>query len=117
VKRLTANKEVDAEEELYRIQAEFCKGLAHPKRMQIIGVLKDGEKSVNELSAATGIAQANLSQHLTILRQLGILAKRRDGLNIYYSIADERIVQACDIVRAAIRQRMHKTNRLLEITR
>lgn len=108
--------EADAEEELYRIQAEFCKGLAHPKRLQIISVLKGGEKSVNELSAATGIAQANLSQHLTILRQLGILAKRRDGLNIYYRIADERIVQACEIVKATIRQRLHRTNRLLEIT-
>lgn len=113
---MASGRDDEAEDELYRIQAEFCKGLAHPKRLQIIGSLKDGEKTVGELSEATGIPQANLSQHLTVLRQLGILAKRREGLNIYYSIADERIVQACEIVRATIRQRLHRTNRLLQIT-
>ena len=105
----------DAENELYHIQAEFCKGLAHPKRLLIIGTLKGGEKTVNELAESTGIPQANLSQHLAILRQLGILAKRRDGLNIYYSITDTRIVEACELVKATIRQRMHRTNRLLEV--
>ena len=110
------NQQADAEDELYRIQAEFCKGLSHPKRLQIISVLKDGEKSVNELSELTGIPQANLSQHLAVLRQLGILAKRREGLNIYYNLTDERIVQACEIVKAAIRQRLHRTNQLLRIT-
>ena len=73
--------------------------------------------SVSELASATGIRQANLSQHLTILRQLGILAKRRDGLNIYYSITDDRIIEACELVRATIRQKLHRTNRILEITR
>jgi ArsR family transcriptional regulator, virulence genes transcriptional regulator len=110
------HQDQDAEDELYRIQAEFCKGLSHPKRLQIIGVLKDGEKSVNDLSEATGIPQANLSQHLAVLRQLGILAKRREGLNIYYTLTDERIVQACEIVKAAIRQRLHRTNQLLQVT-
>jgi ArsR family transcriptional regulator, virulence genes transcriptional regulator len=113
---VTTRQEIDADDELYHFQAEFCKGLSHPKRLQIIGVLKRGEKSVNELSVATGIQQANLSQHLTILRQLGILAKRRDGLNIYYSIADERIVQACDLVKAAIRQRVNRENQLLGLS-
>ena len=61
----------------------------------VISILRGGEKSVSELAEVTGIPQANLSQHLTILRQLGILGKRRDGLNIYYSITDERIIQAC----------------------
>ena len=107
-------RDTDPEEELYHIQADFCKGLAHPKRLRIIGILEKGEMSVNELAEATGIPQANLSQHLTILRQLGILGKRRDGLNIYYSITDERIVRACELVRATIRQRLHRTNRLVE---
>jgi ArsR family transcriptional regulator len=87
--------------------------LAHPKRLLVIATLKEGEKSVSELAEATGIPQANLSQHLTILRQLGILGKRRDGLNIYYSIGDARIVQACELVNAAIRQRLDRTNRIL----
>ena len=108
-------RDADPEEELYHIQADFCKGLAHPKRLMIIGTLERGEMSVNQLSDATGIPQANLSQHLTMLRQLGILGKRRDGLNIYYSITDQRIVQACDLVRATIRQKLHRANRLVKL--
>jgi len=115
LRRMVHREDGSAEEELYRMQAEFCKGLSHPKRLMVIGILRGGEKSVSELAEATGIPQSNLSQHLTILRQLGILGKRRDGLNIYYSITDERIIQACELVKAAIRQRMHRTNRLLEI--
>jgi DNA-binding transcriptional ArsR family regulator len=112
---LPARLDRDAEAGLFRIQAEFCKGLAHPKRLLIITTLEHGEMSVNDLSDATGIPQANLSQHLTILRQLGILSKRRDGLNVYYSIADERINEACELVRAMIRQNLHSGNRLLEV--
>jgi len=105
----------DAEEELYHIQAEFCKGLAHPKRLLVLSALKEGEKTVNELAAATGIRQSNLSQHLAILRQLGILAKRRDGPKIYYSIADLRVVEACELVRETIREHLQRTNQLLRV--
>ncbi|HVP22475.1 MAG TPA: metalloregulator ArsR/SmtB family transcription factor [Conexivisphaerales archaeon] len=103
-----------AEEELYRLQAEFCKGMAHPKRILILNVLKEGEKSVNELSEATSIPQANLSQHLSLLRQLGLLNTRRSGANIYYSIADKRIVEACSLVREAIGERLRRDRRVIE---
>jgi len=103
------------EEELYRMQAEFCKGMAHPKRIQIIAMLKNGEKTVNELARLTGIPQANMSQHLSILRQLGLLVTRRDGTNIYYSISDDRIVEACELVRSCIGERLKKSQMLLTI--
>jgi len=104
-----------AEEELYRMQAEFCKGMAHPKRIQIIAMLKGGEKTVNELAKLTGIPQANMSQHLSILRQLGLLVTRRDGTNIYYSISDDRIVEACELVRSCIGERLKKSQMVLAI--
>jgi ArsR family transcriptional regulator len=104
----------NAEEELYRLQAEFCKGMAHPKRILILNTLKEGEKTVNELAEMTGIPQANLSQHLSLLRQLGLLETRRNGVNIYYSIADKRIVEACALVREAIGERLRKDRRMLE---
>lgn len=103
-----------AEEELYRLQAEFCKGMAHPKRILILNTLKEGEKTVNELAEMTSIPQANLSQHLSLLRQLGLLETRRNGVNIYYSIADRRIVEACSLVREAIGERLRKDRRMLE---
>jgi ArsR family transcriptional regulator, virulence genes transcriptional regulator len=106
-----------AEEELTRLQAEFCKGMAHPKRIQILRALKPGEKSVGELSKATHIRQANLSQHLTILRQFGLLEARREGTTIYYSISDRRIVEACDLVRSCIGERLRKSQLVLAVSR
>ncbi len=108
-------KTAGAEEELYRLQADFCKGMAHPKRIQILMVLKGGEKTVNELAKLTGIPQANMSQHLSLLRQLGLLNTRRDGTSIYYSISDHRIVEACDLVRSCIGERLKKSQIVLAV--
>jgi ArsR family transcriptional regulator len=105
-----------AEEELYELQAEFCKGMAHPKRIYILNALKGGEKTVGELVRLTGIPQANLSQHLALLRQLEILQTRRDGSSVYYSITDPRVVEACELVRKSIGERLKRSRVVLEIT-
>lgn len=104
-----------AEEELYQLQAEFCKGLAHPKRIRLLMTLKNGEKTVTELTMLTGIPQANLSQHLALLRQFGLLRTRRDGSSIYYSISDERIIKACELVRSCIGERLRKSQMALAV--
>ena len=109
-------KNVEAEEQLYRLQAEFCKGMAHPKRIQILRTLKGGEKTVNELAKATGIPQANMSQHLALLRQLGLLSTRREGTSIYYSISDHRIIEACELVRSCIGERLKRAQIVLAIS-
>jgi len=102
-----------AEEEFNRLQAEFCKGMAHPKRIHILRTLKSGEKSVTELAELTGLPQANVSQHLAILRQFGLLSTRRDGANIYYAISDPRIIEACELVRNCIGERLKKSHMVL----
>ncbi len=107
----------EAEDELCRLQAEFCKGMAHPKRIQILNALKEGERSVNELVEITRIPQANLSQHLGVLRQLGLLETRRAGSKICYRISDARIVEACGLVRETIGERLRKTRMVMEVTR
>lgn len=104
-----------AEEELYRLQAEFCKGMAHPKRIHILRTLKNGEKTVNELARLTGLPQANVSQHLALLKQFGLLQARRDGTNIYYAISDHRIVEACELVRSCIGERLRKSQMVLAV--
>lgn len=104
----------EAEDEICKLQAEFCKGMAHPKRVQILNILKEGERSVNELVETTGIPQANLSQHLGVLRQLGLLETRRTGSKISYRISDPRIVEACDLVRETIGERVRKTRMVFE---
>jgi len=102
-----------AEEEFNKLQAEFCKGMAHPRRIQILRTLKSGEKTVSELAKVTGLPQANVSQHLAVLRQFGLLSTRREGANIYYAISDHRIVEACELVRGCISERLKKSQMVL----
>jgi ArsR family transcriptional regulator, virulence genes transcriptional regulator len=104
-----------AEAELYRLQAEFCKAMAHPTRIHILRSLKYGEKTVNELARLVGVTQANASQHLAILRQFGLLSTRRDGSSIYYSISDHRVIDACELVRSCIGERLRKSQMVLAV--
>jgi ArsR family transcriptional regulator, virulence genes transcriptional regulator len=106
-----------AEAELTRMQAEFCKGMAHPKRIQILRVLRLEESSVGDLARITGIPQANLSQHLAVLRQFGLLETRRQGTTVFYSVSDSRIVEACDLVRACIGERLQRSRLMLAASR
>ncbi len=104
-----------AEAEFNLLQAEFCKGMAHPKRIQIIRALKEGERSVGDLAASTGLPQPNVSQHLAILRQIGLVTARRSGTYIYYAISDHRIVEACELVRSSIGERVKKSQLILAL--
>lgn len=97
------------EEELTRLEAEFCRGLGHPKRIQVLRSLGEGPKSVGALVRETGIPQANLSQHLSILRRLGLLLNRRDGNTVYYSVRDARILDVCDLVRSCVGEQLQRS--------
>ena len=106
---------LSAEGELYKLQAEFCKAMAHPTRIHLLRSLKEGEKPVNELARLVGVTQANASQHLAIMRQFGLLSTRRDGSTIYYRISDHRIVEACELVRVCIGERLKKSQMVLAV--
>ena len=84
--------------EVYRRKAELCKTFSDPKRLMIISELREGEKSVNELVAALQVPQAVVSRHLAVLRNRGVVVTRREGVNIFYRLADTKIIEACDIV-------------------
>ncbi|HEY3276422.1 MAG TPA: metalloregulator ArsR/SmtB family transcription factor [Syntrophorhabdaceae bacterium] len=84
---------------VFELQSEICQTLANPKRLFILHLLKDGEMAVGDIIKAMGISKANLSQHLTILRQKGIVTSRREGLAVYYKLAVPKITEACGIMR------------------
>jgi len=88
--------------EIYNLHAGICHTLANPKRLEIIDKLRTRELSVTELTEALEISQANLSQHLSLMRQRGIVTTRREGLNIYYSLSNPKIIQACDLMRQVL---------------
>ena len=91
-----------ADRQLYKLHAGICHTLANPKRLEIIDKLHARELSVTELARALEISQANLSQHLSLMRQRGIVTTRREGLNVYYSLANPKIIQACDLMRQVL---------------
>jgi len=91
-----------ADRNLYALQASICQTLAHPKRLEAIERLRQGEISVTDLAEALDISQPNLSQHLTLMRQKGIVTTRREGLNVYYRLASPKIVKACDLMREVL---------------
>jgi DNA-binding transcriptional ArsR family regulator len=97
---------------VFELQAQICKTLANPTRLMIIHTLRDGEKSVGELVAILGLRQANLSQHLTIMRQTQILKTRKQGSSIYYSLANPKINNACDMVREVLVQLLDQKQQL-----
>ncbi len=88
--------------DVFELQAEICKVLANPKRIRIIHVLKDGDKSVTEICKALGISQSNTSQHLRLMKSKGVLKSRRDGREIFYSIAVPELSLACEFVGRAL---------------
>jgi ArsR family transcriptional regulator len=89
---------------IYELQAEICKILSNPKRVEIINALKEGEKSVKELVEILQIPKANVSQHLTVMKLRGILKSRRDGVNMYYSIANPKVIHACNLMREVLNE-------------
>ncbi len=92
------------EKGFYHLHSELCKTLSHPKRQEILDNLRKKEMSVKELAEKTGISQANLSQHLGILRTKGIVFARREGINVYYSISNQKIIQAFDLISEVLRE-------------
>lgn len=80
--------------------------LGEPNRLKLIIALEEREKSVTELVKATGLTQANVSRHLHTLTNAGILARRKEGLSVIYSIADPAIFELCDHVCGSIQRRL-----------
>jgi ArsR family transcriptional regulator, virulence genes transcriptional regulator len=86
-------------QKIFQLHSQALKALANPKRLEIIQLLRHGPLCVNQIQAMLDLPQANLSQHLSVLRQLGFLTTTRSGKTICYSVSDNRLVEACDLVR------------------
>ena len=84
--------------ELLTLIAERFKALAEPARLAILNALRGGERTVSELVEETGLGQANLSKHLQVLFDGGYVTRRKDGLFVYYALADRDVFKLCDIM-------------------
>ena len=80
--------------------------LAEPMRLALLNELRDGERTVSELVEETGAGQANVSKHLGILADAAMVGRRKNGLNVYYFIADETLFELCDLVCARLQEEL-----------
>ncbi len=91
---------------VYRLHAQVLKTLAQPKRLRILDLLRGQERSVGELARELGVPQANVSQHLAALRAQDLVAARREGTTVYYSLTHPEVADACDMFHTFLLKRL-----------
>ncbi len=101
------------EKDAYPLLARTTKGLAHPTRLAILCLLREGEVCVCELEPVLDLRQANISQHLAILRRANLVTSRREGLRILYRVSDERVFEAIDLLSSITHDQFAEARRLL----
>lgn len=102
--------------ETLQLVADFFKVLSESSRLQIVCALKTGQKNVTEIIAATGLGQANVSKHLKMLAQAGVVSRQQQGVCVYYQIANGFVFELCELVcdslSAQIQQQSEKVAHL-----
>lgn len=88
--------------EMEVLHARICRALADPKRLLIIDTLRHGEMSVGDICDQLDLPQSNVSQHLAILRNKGLVTSRRDAQWIYYSLASPKLIEALDLLHEVV---------------
>ena len=101
------------EDQIYSYHAEMCKVFSHPKRLQLIDILRDKEMSVTDLSQRLGLASANLSQHLAMMKERHILVSRKEGNVVYYRVANPRLLEAFDLLREILFEQIRQDAALI----
>ena len=100
-------------ENIYELHADLCKIFSNAKRLEIINAMKDKEMAASELIERIGLSKANLSQHMSVLKSKGVILSRREGINIYYRIANPKIIQACHLMREVLLDQFQEKGRMV----
>ncbi len=100
-------------QELINLEAGFCSALSDPSRLLILYILDEGDKNVGELSEQAKISQSNVSKHLKILKEKGLVSSSKSGTVVTYSLADKKLITALDLLRSIMAE--HHANRTVII--
>lgn len=111
-KSVKENKDNDLE--IYERQVLICKAFAHPIRLKMLDLISEREIGVTELQNALGISKTNVSQHLSILKSAGVLITRREGKQVFCSLAFPEVKQACQLIRKVLQSQINATRRLID---
>ena len=98
---------------VFERQAMICKAFANPIRLQIIDQVSHSECSASDLQDTLSVSKANLSQHIAVLKAVGVIATRRDGKQLFYSLAIPEVKQACQLVRKVLYAQLEGARKLL----
>ncbi|MGZ4317124.1 MAG: ArsR/SmtB family transcription factor [Gaiellaceae bacterium] len=93
-------------EDLAELIARRFRALGEPLRVRLLDLLRDGEMSVNGLATQLGAGQQNVSKHLTVLADAGMIDRRKDGTHVYYRIADEGVLALCEQVCGSLQSQL-----------
>ncbi len=100
-------------DELVELIARRFRAIGEPMRIKLLDRLRDGEATVNELSEAIGASQQNVSKHLALLAEVGIVGRRKDGNRVFYRIADEGVFKLCEDVCGSIQEQLASLSELV----
>jgi DNA-binding transcriptional ArsR family regulator len=101
-------------DELVELIARRFRVIGEPMRIKLLDQLRQGEASVNQLSEALDASQQNVSKHLAVLAEVGILGRRKEGTHVYYRIVDEGVFALCEQVCGSLQQQLRALNELVE---
>ncbi len=101
-------------DDIFLLHANICKTLANPRRLEIIDALRNDELTATQLVQKLHISKANLSQHMKILIEKGVVLSRRESTNVYYKLSDDRITEACDLMRDVLIKNLEQNKNMLE---
>ncbi|MBA3973453.1 MAG: transcriptional regulator [Candidatus Solibacter sp.] len=100
--------------DIRRLKSEILQALAHPTRIAIVEELRRGELTAGALSGKLGLDQANASQHLALLRSRQIVAYRKEGSQVIYSLKDPALGEVLDVLKRICKRRLEETMDLLD---
>ena len=98
----------ELDRELYQRHAELCKVFFHPARLELLHILRREELSVSELARRLGLAIGNLSQHLGMMKQRRVLLARKEANNVYYRLANPKMLEAFGLIRQILQEQMQR---------
>ncbi len=99
--------------ELVELIARRFRAIGEPLRIRLVDALRGGEATVNELAATVGASQQNVSKHLAVLAEAGVLGRRKEGTHVYYRIADDGVLDLCEEVCGAVQQQLRSRSALV----
>jgi DNA-binding transcriptional ArsR family regulator len=100
-------------QDIYKMQAEICKALAHPKRVEILQALCKNELTAGDLLKIVNLSKPNLSQHMAKLVNKGLVSSRKNGTNVFYCLTDARITEACNIMKQVLITGLEENGKIL----